>query len=53
MSRCQFVNRVKILLRFQVDVAIANHKKELPLHRACSSDSSIEVWFYVLSPVFT
>ena len=41
--RCQFVTRVKMLLRCKADVTIANSKKELPLHRACGSDKNIEV----------
>ena len=41
--RCQFVTRVKMLLRCKADVTIANTKKELPLHRACGSDKNIEV----------
>ncbi len=49
--RCNFVTRVKILLRAKADISIANHKKELPLHRACSSDKNIEVTEEWLSEV--
>ena len=41
--RCGFVSRVKLLLRFKADCAIANEKNELPIHRAASSDKNIEV----------
>ena len=41
--RCQFGARVRVLLHFKVDATIANQKQELPLHRACGSDSNMEV----------
>ena len=47
--RCQFVTRVKMLLRCKADVTLANTKKELPLHRACGSDKNIEVCLPPLS----
>lgn len=34
---------MKILLKHGVDANIANSKKELPLHKACTSDRNIEV----------
>lgn len=42
-TRCGFAGRVKLLLKHKADSAIANKKKELPLHRACASNSNIEV----------
>ena len=41
--RNKFVNRVKILLQFKVNVEVTNHKKELPIHRVCISDKNMEV----------
>ena len=46
--RCQYGARVRVLLHFNVDVTIANHKQELPLHRACGSDSNMEVGVVLL-----
>ena len=43
--RCGFVSRVKILLQFKVKVDLPNNKKELPIHRACTSDKNMEVWY--------
>lgn len=34
---------MKLLLKHKADCTIANKKKELPLHRACASNSNIEV----------
>lgn len=45
-TRCQYGARVRVLLHFNVDVTIANHKQELPLHRACGSDSNMEALLY-------
>ena len=40
---------MKILLKYKVNVSIANSKNELPIHRACGSDKAIEVYVHILS----
>ena len=47
-SRCGFMSRVKLLLKYKADTSIANEKNELPLHRAASSDKNIEVMVVTL-----
>ena len=42
-GRSHLVSRMMILLKHGVDANIANNKKELPLHKACTSDRNIEV----------
>ena len=42
-TRCSFPGRVKILLKHKADCIVANNKRELPLHRACTSVNNIEV----------
>lgn len=47
-TRCGFVSRVKILLQFKVKVDLPNNKKELPIHRACTSDKNMEALLYLV-----
>ena len=41
LCRSKFVKRVKLLLQFQADAGLPNHKGELPIHRACISDIEV------------
>ena len=45
--RGRFLGRIKLLLAHKADVSIANSKKELPLHRVCSSNSTIEAVLFL------
>ena len=48
LLRCQYVERMKLLMRHKADISLANHKQELPLHRACTSNSTIEAVLFLV-----
>jgi ankyrin repeat protein len=41
--KCGFVSRALLMLKYKADPLVGNHKKELPLHRACGDNDNMEL----------